>query len=166
MVGVLRGVVLLVAVLAGVHHLVLEQLVELVESSCQQRTDERSNPINPMIGVELSYGARCETASGVKRPTSVVDGYKLGDEEREADTEGSDEGSSVLLGCEHEDGEDQLRGADGFDKDTLGFGGAYCEGRADVKDGREEHRDDVGGECTSCYLCDELKDGTEERDLA
>ena len=42
------------------------------------------------------------------RTSGEEDAGELGDEESEADADGSEEGALVLLGGEHEDGEDEL----------------------------------------------------------
>ena len=62
-----------------------------------------------LVGVFVGVGWEgCSTAG-------EVDASEFGDEEGEADADGGEEGALVLLGGEHEDGEDKLGGEEHFD---------------------------------------------------
>jgi len=69
----------------------------------------------------------------------------------------------VLLGCEHEDGEDEERGKKHFEEDAAGGGDACAEGGGDVEgawdDGLDyarggharEHLGDEAEACSDCW---------------
>lgn len=72
----------------------------------------------------------------------------------------------MLLFGEHEDGEDQLRGEDGFDEDTPRERGVGGERGAHVELCWEQHFDDVGCEDGAGELGDEEERGADEGDAA
>lgn len=79
----------------------------------------RRHTVNPVVMVpDAGDGARTKRSRGVQRASGVVHAHELSDEEREADTHGSHERSLVLFLCQHEDGEDELGGENGFDEDA------------------------------------------------
>lgn len=61
-------------VLSGIGLLVVQSLHKAVIASRDQSTEERSNPVNPVVSGEASCGdTRSEAARRVKRSASVVD---------------------------------------------------------------------------------------------
>jgi len=77
--------ILPVRVLARVRSRVLEHLDEAVESGGQQRTQDRAQPVDPVVVVEVViHDRRREGAGRVQRATGEVDACHLGDEEGEA----------------------------------------------------------------------------------
>jgi hypothetical protein len=130
--------ILLVRVLSGVDVLVLEQLDDLVEASGNKGANDGTNPVDPVLGLELARNdAGSQAACRVETAARVVDTAQLRNEEGQTDTDGGDKGGSVLLGRQHEDGKDELKGQDGFDEAALGEIDAGSQGRADVERGRE-----------------------------
>lgn len=92
-----------------------------------------------MLGVKRSsHGARPKRASRIERTARVIDADHLGYEEREPDADGRDERRLVLLLCEHEDGEDEFGGQQGFDEDALHEAGAAGKRGSHVKVSWEE----------------------------
>ena len=62
---------------------------------------------------------RPKAANRIQRSTGKVHGSQLADEERQTDANGSNKGGLVFLGGEHEDGEDELGGAEHLDEESL-----------------------------------------------
>ena len=73
------------------------------------------------------HHARPKRAGWVKTAAGEVDANKLSNEEREADADGRDEGSLVLLCCQHEDTEHQLSRKHHLDEQTLHHSRASSE---------------------------------------
>lgn len=63
---------------------------------------------------------------------------KFSDKERESDTDWSNESAFVLLGCEHEDREDEFSGEEHLDEEALHDGCATAEVGADCERAGEE----------------------------
>ena len=79
----------------------------MIKPSGKQRTQHRSQPVDPVIPCERrSSHARAEATRWVHGCAGVVDASDLDDEQREADADGRDEGVFGLLSGEHEDCED------------------------------------------------------------
>jgi hypothetical protein len=89
-------VLLRIIILPRVRDLILQNLDELVKHDRQDRSNSRPSPVDPVLRVERARNdARPEAACGVERAACVVDADELGDEEREADADGGNEGRWV-----------------------------------------------------------------------
>lgn len=89
----LNQLILIIIILARIRHLVLEHLDELVEHHRKHGPQAGPHPVDPVLDVEDARDdAGPEAARGVERAARVVDADQLGDEEGEADADGSDEG--------------------------------------------------------------------------
>jgi hypothetical protein len=63
-------------ILTGVCSLVLEHLDELVEARRQERAEDWSNPVYPVVAVEMvRYDGGAEGAGGVDGAACVVDSF-------------------------------------------------------------------------------------------
>lgn len=71
--------------------------------------------------------------------------HHLRNEERQANTDGSDESTAVLLARQHEDGDDQLGREEELDEEALGDAGAAAQRGGDPQGARGEAVDDGGG---------------------
>lgn len=107
--------------------------------------------VNPMLPVENTRDhTRPKTPRWVQRASRVEDTYQLGNEERQADAHGCDEGGFVLLLGKHEDGEDQLGGEYGLDEDATHDGrrgrerGAHVEFSGEHDFDQERSEDGAG----------------------
>jgi hypothetical protein len=90
--------ILIIIILSWICNLVLKYLDELVKHNGNDGANGRTNPVDPVFDVEdAGDDARPETASGVEGPASVVYADELGDEEREANADGCDEGCWWVL---------------------------------------------------------------------
>jgi len=90
-------------ILARICRLVLERLYEAIEENSEERPEGRTNPVDPMIAVELSEdNVWTKTASWVEGSAGEPYASKMGDEECETNTERRDERGFVLFSCEHE----------------------------------------------------------------
>jgi hypothetical protein len=88
---------LIIIVLPWIRNLVLQHLNELVKHDREDCTNRRPRPVDPVLLVEGTCDdARPEAARGIERATCVVHADELGDEEREADADGGDEGCYML----------------------------------------------------------------------
>ena len=96
------------AVLAWGRVLVVKELHKVVVSSRDTRTQEWTDPVDPVVRLEVSSrDAGPEGARGVEGGAGVEDASDFGDEEGEADADWGDEGAFVFFHGEHEDCEDE-----------------------------------------------------------
>lgn len=115
-------------------YLILEHLNKPIEHPGDNGTEKRPHPIDPVLGIERGGDDTGPKAAGrVEGAAGELDADELGDEEGEADPDGGDKGGAVLLGREHVDGEDELGGEDGLDKDALCDIGPPAQRRPDVE---------------------------------
>lgn len=101
-----------------------------------------------------------ETPGRVQAATGVEDSNHLSDEKRQANTDRCKESGFVLLGCEHEDSDDEQRGEEHLHEDTLCDGHTNTEGCRDVEIAREHGRDDSCGTYACKHLRDKAENGT------
>lgn len=121
-------------ILPRIDTLIAQDLDDLVESHGDERAEERTDPVDPVLALEVSsHHTRTQAPSRVQGPAGVVDASELGNEECEPDSDGRDERSPVLLRREHEYRKDELEGQDGLDKDALRETDPWRERGADVE---------------------------------
>lgn len=78
---------------------------------------------------------------------------QLSDEQRETDADRSEEGGSVLLGCEHEDAEDEFKGQEHLNEQALHDRCVATQACAHCEGAREKTRDN--GSCSD--TCNNLR---------
>ena len=85
-----------------------------------------------MIAVEVSiHNSWAEGARWIQAASRKVDTDELGYEERQTDADGGDKSAFVLLGSEHEDGENEFGSEEHLKEEALDNGGAAAEGGLD-----------------------------------
>ena len=120
-------------ILAWVYRLVLQELEDLVEAHRNQSSDKRTDPVDPVLRLELGCNyAWPQAARRVEAAARVVHAAQFGNEKREPDAHRSNKGSPVLLRGQHEDREHELERENRFDEDTLNQADARGERSADV----------------------------------
>lgn len=90
---------------------IVHVLEKAIEARGEQTAHRGSDPVDPVITLELPGGyTGSETAGRVDGGAGVVDSCYFDYEEREADAYRGEEGVFGFVGCEDEDGEDELGG--------------------------------------------------------
>jgi hypothetical protein len=96
-------------VLYQIHGLILKSLDEHIEQAGHYGSENRSHPVDPMVGVEgLCNDCWSERSCRIDTTTSIKDAHEFSNEKGETDANWSDKGSFVLLGSKHEDRENKL----------------------------------------------------------
>lgn len=121
------------------------------------RTNRRPGPIDPMmLSKHPTDHRRPKAPRRVQARACIIDAGDFRDKEREPDADGRDEGCAGLFGGEHEHGQEELDGEDGFEEeglpvfDTGGWSG-IDEGDGDVEEGFGQE----GGQDSADELCRE-----------
>lgn len=146
---------------------VVEPLEALVDGNSKSGTDKRTNPVDPVVvGEAAVHDGGAEGTGGVEGATSVVDREGLADEEGETDGKRCDEGGTVLLNSKHEDGENEHRGHEDLDPESLGDRCTTTEGGGSAKwAGGEAISEGRAGKTTG-ELSNGKEDTTERGDAA
>lgn len=122
-----------ITIRAGISCLVLEDLDQTVKDDCNCSAKQRANPVDPMVTVECTQDdIGTKGASRVQGSTGKEDAFlrelksqetciglltsQLGNEKSQANANGSKESGPVLLRCEHEYAEDELKGQKYFNE--------------------------------------------------
>lgn len=105
-----------------------------------------------MVSVLLNIA---ENTSAELTSSSPSDTGEVTDEDGESNSDRRKEGSLGLLGCQHEDGEDQQGGGEEFDAESLSGRNA---GREGVDDSESANSESISC-CCCCDTSDELSDG-------
>jgi hypothetical protein len=83
----------------------------MIETGSHQSTQHRAQPVNPVVSCErCTSHTRAKATCRVHRCACEVDTSDFNDKEREADSNGRDEGVFGFLGGKHEYREDQMGG--------------------------------------------------------
>jgi hypothetical protein len=160
--------ILTIPICTGIGGRVLESLDQLVEGDGKEGAEQRPNPVDPMVPVECAENnVRTKRASWIERATSVEYTWKcqrgargtkerkglltgqFGNEKRQSYSKGCEESRSMLLGCEHEDTEDELKRQEGLDKQASCYGSVTFQCGTYGQGARKQTRYD-GGSCNSC----------------
>ena len=121
---------------------------------CQRSAQERTSPVNPVIVRERQAGdTGPERARWIQRRARVAHARDLGDEKRQSDADGRNEGILGLLGREHQDREDKNAGEERFNEETLHFARVGAEGGINVGDVAGEHG---GDEASRSHAAEDL----------
>ena len=96
-------------ILTRVGGLVLEELEHAVNTIGQKGTQGRPEPIDPMISREAGDHIRTERSRWIDTGASVVCATDVGNENRDADTDGCKVGCAVLLDSQEVHCQDELR---------------------------------------------------------
>lgn len=150
---------LILVILARVRSLVVEELEQVVETNGEDGSENRSDPVDPVVvGERLSNNAGTKRSGRVNTGSSGPDSDKMSNEERHSDGEGSHEGSSVLLNSEEENGQTELSSAEHLNPETSSSGDAITKG--------VDERDGAGGksisDTSSGHTGEELGNGEAE----
>lgn len=85
--------ILIIIILPRIRNLILKNLNQLVKHDSHDGADAGPHPVDPVLLVEDAGGdAGAEGARRVQGAAGVVDACELGDEERQPNADGSDEG--------------------------------------------------------------------------
>ena len=83
--------------------LVSHPLDKCISTTCNDRTCERADPVNPVVAVKAYDDGRAKTTRGVETAASEVDAAHLGDEEGETNVHWLS-----ISTLQHQDGEHEL----------------------------------------------------------
>lgn len=134
------------AVLTRIRRLVPQQLHQPIKPRGDDRPQARPDPVDPVIAVEAGqHDARPKTPRRVQAGAREVRARQHGDEQRQAEPDGRDEGGPLLLDGQEKHGEDEEDGQEHLDEDALRDRGAAAEGGAHRQGRRRKvHRGRVG----------------------
>ena len=150
-----------VRVLPRVNVLVIEPGEQLVNRKRQRGAQHRSHPEDPVVTREPAAAddVRAEGAGGVDGGAGEAGARDVGDEGREADAQGREEGGPVLLDGQEVDGQDELRRQEDLEEEALRRRGAVAQAVVDAQAAGEERLDHGRG----AYRRDHLRQDDGER---
>lgn len=109
-----------VAILVEDDRVILQDLQELEVNDTKNSADQGSNPVDPVVVVEAaSHNGRTEGSRRIETGSSPYNCEQVAGQECQTNADGSKVGSSVLLDGHHEDREDQNRGHEHLDQESL-----------------------------------------------
>jgi hypothetical protein len=148
-------------------YLIFQYFHQVVKEYSQKSSNERTNPVNPVIARKLVCNrVRTEAPSRVQGTSSIIYSHELSDEQRESDSYRSDVCSPMFLFRQHDDREHQLRCAESFDENSLRQCCSSSKCCPNIKRTREYDFDDVCSEAAAADLRDQKEEGSKRMDVS